>query len=237
MRPLLVSKWENVLVVSWGIPDELLVPSVPAGLRLDRVHGKAMVSLVCATIDSVSTWGIRWPKVSAVPAIGLAFYVRDTSRRGICLLGGYLGNGLLGGAARWLFREPAQKAELRRTADGVDLARGDRTHRVTWRAEGDWVHPGRDTPEHLLLERRFVFAAPERGKTRMIRFEHPIWRVRERVAPDVDVDFGALWGPQWDFLRGEVPRSVLLAEGSDVGVYPARAWDGGADERRIPATV
>lgn len=235
MRPLLVSKWEDVLVVSWAVPDEILVPSVPAGLRLDRVQGKAMVSLVCANVASVSTWGIRWPRVSDVPALGLAFYVRDTHRRGICLLGGFLGSGLLGRAGRWLLREPAESANLTTTRDGLALARGERTHRVTWRAEGDWIHPGRDTPEHLLLERRFLFAAPKRGMTRMIRFEHPIWRVRERVEPEIDVDFGALWGPEWEFLAGEVPRSVLLAEGSDVGVYPARAWDGGADDRRVPA--
>ena len=39
----------------------------------------------------------------------------------------------------------------------------------------------------------------------------------------VDVDFGALYGPEWAFLTGRAPVHVALAEGSAVAVYPGRA--------------
>lgn len=37
---------------------------------------------------------------------------------------------------------------------------------------------------------------------------------------EVDVDWAALYGPEWGVMKGAAPDSVVLAAGSAVQVYP-----------------
>ena len=36
----------------------------------------------------------------------------------------------------------------------------------------------------------------------------------------MDIDFAHLYGDRWGFLQGRTPDSVVLAEGSQIEIYP-----------------
>lgn len=48
--------------------------------------------------------------------------------------------------------------------------------------------------------------------------EHPRWQIYPSKSCEVDVDFGYLYGEDFDFLRNQKPKSVFLAEGSEIKV-------------------
>lgn len=233
MQPWLVARWEDVLVARWRVPDDVVRPYVPPGLRLDRTDGRAVACVVSATIRSPSFLGISVPGASAVPLLALVFTVRDAHRRGVGLIGAHVGNTPLAALVRWGWRAPVKSARGAAGSAARTLVVGGGEQRVTWCAEGERVHPGRDSADHLLLERRFAFLG-RGGGTAMVRMERPPWRVYERVEATLELDHAALWGPQWGFLAETPPDGTLLAEGSELAFYPRRAWDGGADERRVP---
>ena len=51
------------------------------------------------------------------------------------------------------------------------------------------------------------------------------WALREVVDLGLDVDFGAVYGAQWAWLRDETPSHVSLAVGSPITVSPPQRWD------------
>jgi hypothetical protein len=49
--------------------------------------------------------------------------------------------------------------------------------------------------------------------------EHPVWETYSVHDYSIDVDWEALYGPEWAFLTKATPESVILAAGSPVSVY------------------
>jgi hypothetical protein len=49
-----------------------------------------------------------------------------------------------------------------------------------------------------------------------------MWSIYPLVEADVALDFERVYGPEWGFLSGSQPVSVVLAAGSEVAVYPRR---------------
>jgi uncharacterized protein len=232
MRPFLNARWERVLLIAWAVPDALLLPLVGPGLRLDRVRGAAVVSLMAFDRVGTRAYGLRIPDG---PALDFRVHVRDSHRRGHKSLRRFVDSRFHAWAWRLGTGESERVVPYGREGDDHVLEFGNRPHLVGWRASGELVHPGRGSVEQELLERRFGFVGDP--VSRFYRLEHPVWRVRERVDPRIDVHFGLLFGAQWAFLHGETPIATLLAEGSDVNAWPSRAWDGGADDRKVPELV
>jgi hypothetical protein len=54
----------------------------------------------------------------------------------------------------------------------------------------------------------------------VLRVEHPAWALRRVRTLDFDVDYGALYGPEWAELNQRQPTSTYLAVGSAVSIFP-----------------
>lgn len=77
-----------------------------------------------------------------------------------------------------------------------------------------------DSYEHFLKEQQWGFGRSRNGELLHYRVEHPRWKVYPNPRPTLGVDFGALYGPSWSVLHDLKPFSLVLAEGSDVAVWP-----------------
>jgi len=53
MTPFLRATWTDLVIISYAVPDDWLLPFLPTGISLDRWEGSAYVSL--------------WPSTSAMP--------------------------------------------------------------------------------------------------------------------------------------------------------------------------
>ncbi len=52
--------------------------------------------------------------------------------------------------------------------------------------------------------------------------EHPRWDVYKTLEYNIDVDFGSLYGKDFEVLNKEKPISVFVAEGSEIKVKDGR---------------
>jgi hypothetical protein len=78
------------------------------------------------------------------------------------------------------------------------------------------IAPGSD--EEFITEHFWGYTRVGEGKTAEYRVEHPRWQVYPVHQFNVDVDFGNVYGPEFEFLSRQKPVSVFLAEGSPVEV-------------------
>jgi hypothetical protein len=78
--------------------------------------------------------------------------------------------------------------------------------------------PAPSSDAFLTKEHEWGFGRTRRGLLRRYRVRHPEWPVRRVTAVDVNVDYGALYGPAWAFLNRATPSSAMFAVGSAVTV-------------------
>ncbi len=72
--------------------------------------------------------------------------------------------------------------------------------------------------EEFITEHYWGYTKVANDKTSEYEVEHPKWQVYKTIDYKVDVDFADVYGMNFDFLSGEKPRSVFLAEGSPIKV-------------------
>lgn len=226
--PLMTARWQDLLLLTWAVPDDLLRPHLSEGVELDRQDGHALASVVAFDFADIRLYGVRWPGYTDFPELNLRFYVRRGESRGVVFIREFVPSRVVATMARAMYNEPYRRVPYRKAGRAHVLACGGRTHRVAWDPAGPLTEPAPDSRAHWLKERAFGVGRSRSGQTRWYRVTHPVWRVWPDARVDLDVDFAALYGPAWAFLNATPPWSTVAAEGSAVEVYPHEPLDGDA---------
>jgi uncharacterized protein len=227
-RSFLSARWCNLILANYSVPEDLLLPLVPPGCQLDGRDGKYWVSLVGFQFLDTRVLGIGWPGFRNFPEWNLRFYIHHNGQRGVCFIREFVPSWLVATAARVLYNEPYRSArmtmDVRDSADSVMA-----TYTVEWRGKVHSLHavgtkpavrPGPDSTERWFKEHIWGFGTSQRGKLIRYQVNHPEWDVYPIREFAVDVDWSALYGPDWSSMNDAKPSSVVLAAGSEVNVYP-----------------
>ena len=227
-RRFLTARWCNLILANYAVPEDLLRPLLPPGCELDRRDGACWASLVGFQFLDTRVFGIGWPGFRNFPEWNLRFYVTHEGQRGVCFVREFVPSWLVATTARLIYNEPYRAARMSMDIQD-EPATLTATYTVKW---GGRVHslravgrkpsyrPAADTAEHWFKEHSWGFGTSRRGK--LIRYEvnHPEWDVYDAHEFAADVDWGALYGPEWGVMQKAEPASVVLAVGSAVSVYP-----------------
>ena len=225
--PFLTARWQNLFLATYAVPDELLIPRLPPGLELDRRDGSAFVSLVAFDFLETRVLGVSWPGYRDFPEVNLRFYARRGDERGVVFIRELVPRRAVAWLARLLYNEPYAAVPMVSTAtdlgDAVTIEHRvfDRNRIHTIRATGakPAVRPGPDSTEHFFKEHQWGYGRTRRGATLRYEVRHPVWDVFPVRDFQIDVDWAALYGPEWAFLQDATPVSTVIAAGSDVAVY------------------
>lgn len=226
-RPFLTARWVNVALMSYAVPNSLLAPRLPRGLALDRWEGRTFVSLVAFDFVDTRVASVSWPGVTRFPEVNLRFYVREGDRRGVVFVREVVPSRIVALLARLFYNEPYGVARVRSVTEMEpgrirvvhEFPQGGRSQRIA--VEGRWpAEPADETgATHFFKEHEWGYGVDRRGGVLRYRVEHPRWRVYGEATARVELDFGAVYGSEWDFLSGRIPEHVTFAEGSPVAVY------------------
>ena len=225
----------NVALLSYPVPDELLLPRLPPGLTLDCLADRAFASLVAFDFVETRVGGVPWPGFTRFPEVNLRFYVRDGDRRGVVFIAEQVPSRIVTVMARLLYNEPYRVAKLRSTT-GLEPGRIRVSHEFAWGGRRQRIavgarRPAEPAPEtgptHFFKEHAWGYGTDRRGGSLRYAVEHPPWRVYPEAAALVDLDFGRVYGAEWGVLTGRAPEHVALAEGSAVAVFRGERLRGG----------
>jgi uncharacterized protein YqjF (DUF2071 family) len=227
-RPFLTARWQNLVLANYAVPEELLRPLVPPGCELDRRDGQCWASLVAFQFLDTRVLGVGWPGFRHFPEWNLRFYVRHGDERGVSFVREFVPSWLVASTARLIYNEPYRSARMsmevkdlpESVAATYTVKWGGRVHSLRAAGAKPAVRPPSDSTEHWFKEHAWGFGTSRRGH--LIRYEvkHPEWDVYPVREFAADVDWAALYGPEWGVMNGAAPASVVLAVGSEVSVYP-----------------
>jgi uncharacterized protein YqjF (DUF2071 family) len=226
-RPLLTARWQNLLVVTYPVADELLAAHVPPGVTVDHLGGRARVSFVAFEFARTRLYGLAIPGHTRFPEINLRFYVRSGPDRGIVFIREFVPRRAVVLVARARYNEPYVRIPMHSDTRPIGRDRLQLNHAfgagrssVTAEVDARGEPPAEDSDEYWLTHQAFGFGRSHRGATRRYRVEHPVWPLHPVRDLDLQVDFAGLYGPDWAFLRDAAPSHVTFAAGSDVALFP-----------------
>tara|TARA_R110000782_G_scaffold103991_18_gene191634 strand:+ start:8792 stop:9532 length:741 start_codon:yes stop_codon:yes gene_type:complete len=230
-RTFLTAEWRDLIIASYAVDPALLATRLPPGLELDLFEGSAVCSLVGFRFLNTRVLGVRWPGYINFPEINLRFYVREqnSDRRGVVFVRELVRSRAVASIARTLYNEPYVKAQISewvvptgdklRVEYGFGFAAG--VGRMAVEADAAAAVPPEDTAEHWFKEHQWGYGVTRRGRPLRYEVRHPVWachRVRSAV---IEVDWTKAYGPEWAPLAALQPISVVLAQGSTIGVLGA----------------
>lgn len=227
-RPSLTARWSNLALLTYDVDEALVRPCLPTDVEPDLVEGKAQVSLVAFDFVDTRVRGRRIPGFVDFPEINFRTYVRQGDRQGVVAIRELVPSPLAAAVARLRFNEPFRSTpmESRTASMGDELVV---EHRWRWKDRRYFLRmtadqtaggvPSNGTALHL-FGRRWAYGRSRQGDPMVLRVEHPPWALRQVRTVDFDVDYGALYGPEWAVLNDTRPSSTLLAVGSAVSIFP-----------------
>jgi uncharacterized protein YqjF (DUF2071 family) len=227
-RAFLTAEWHHVLGLTWPADAALLAEHLPRGARIDELDGAPRVSLVAFGFRRTRVRGVAIPGHVTFPEINLRFYVRMDGERGVVFIREFVPRRAISVVARALYNEPYRTIpmhhEATTTADGLRVRhRFGHGNVLEALADASARLPEPGSPEHWLTHHDLGVGRTRAGDARCYRVEHELWALHEVRDLHADVDFGALYGPQWAHLADAAPSHVTLARGSAVRVLAPHA--------------
>jgi uncharacterized protein YqjF (DUF2071 family) len=220
-RPFLTARWLNVAAITFAIEEERLLPFLPGGATIDTLEGSPRVSLVAFEFQRTRVRGVAIPGHIDFPEINLRFYVRHGGERGVVFIRELVPRRAIAMIARLLYNEPYQRIPMTCGADATSVwHRFGRGSSLTVRAAVEATVPAEGSPAHWLTDHSLGVGRRRDGRTMLYTVRHPTWALREVTDVDLQVDFGAVYGPEWAWLRDAEPSHLSLAVGSEITVSP-----------------
>jgi uncharacterized protein YqjF (DUF2071 family) len=226
----LKAEWRKLALANYEVDPDLLKDYLPHKTEIDIWQGSCYVSLVGFMFKNTRLLGIKVPFHINFEEVNLRFYVKykdgDEWKRGVVFVKEIVPKAALTFVANTLYQEHYQTLPMRhqwkKTADSWKI-------QYDWKHEGQWMHfqveselESQSFPEgsetEFITEHYWGYTRITPTKTYEYQVTHPRWEAYPVKNYDIKVDFGRLYDPRFAFLNDTEPKSVMLAEGSEITV-------------------
>lgn len=229
-KSFLKAQWRHLAFANYDVPPSVLLPYLPAGTELDLWNGKCYLSLVAFLFLETQVFGVKIPGHINFEEVNIRFYVKrhdgDMIKRGVVFIKEIVPRSAVAFIANTLYKENYEKLPMRHVFTESDASR---TYEFGWKKNGHWNTFSVDTntfpiaiPEgshaEFIAEHYFGYSRQSASRTFEYEVKHPRWQQFEVTKFRIDVDFEALYGTQFGFLKELDPVSVFLADGSAISV-------------------
>ena len=195
--------WRDVLFTHWSVPENKLLPLLPAGLELDTFDGTAWVSAVAFRLQRLRhVWLPTCRPVANFLELNLRTYVRRRGESGILFLSMHADSRLAVTLALCLTPLPYRFAHIEyedAAAARFEVSRREgKNVRSLFRAEFTPDVSGTeltaDAIDTWLLERYLAFVPGKRRGLYRMAVQHPRWQAQRTTATVAARGLGEEWG-------------------------------------------
>ncbi len=221
-------------MLNYEIPPAVLEPLVPQHTVLDLFEGRALASIVGFRFLNTRVLGVPVPFHRDFDEVNLRFYVRrpmpdGSARRGVVFVRELVPRAAIAYTARLFYNEPYTAVPMHSRVPSTLIASPGRLlygwfahaqHQqvsVTAVGEPQPLVPGSES--EFIAEHYWGYTRQRDGSTVEYQVAHPSWRVWPGAAPSFEADVHGLYGAAFDAPLSRPPRSMFVAEGSEVTVY------------------
>lgn len=226
----LTARWEKLLMANYEIDPSLLAKYVPFGTKLDLWEGKSMVSLIGFMFLDTKLKGIKVPFHSNFEEVNLRFYVKKFVmgewKRGVVFIKEIVPKPAITLIANTIYQEHYQTMPMKHSWEISDdnllieyaFYNKKQWHSFSITANQNSYKISVGSEEEFITEHYWGYTQLSTSKTSEYEVVHPTWQVYPTLNYSIHVDFEAVYGSDFKLLNQTSPRSVFLAEGSEITV-------------------
>ncbi|MGN6396120.1 MAG: YqjF family protein [Mucilaginibacter sp.] len=230
-RKFMEARWENLLMLNYEVPPEILEPYLPPYTVLDYWQGKALVSMVGFEFLQTRVLGVKWPFHVDFEEVNLRFYVKYFDgrewKRGAVFISEIVPKNMIALIANNLYNEHYRALPMRHSQTPA----GDNhlNFLYEWKLKGRWnklgatvstqfndIQPG--SQEEFIFEHYWGYNKLTAASTMQYQVEHISWQVANVTNPVFDGDIAALYGEEFVPFLSVHPYSAFFANGSAINV-------------------
>ena len=226
----LKAEWRKLALANYIIDKELLVKYLPVGTELDLWNGNCYVSLVGFMFVNTKLLGLKIPFHTNFEEVNLRFYVKRFDKgewkRGVVFIKEIVPKPALTFVANTVYNENYETLPMKHSWISNE---DERTISYEWEKFGKWnsikieasiekfeIEP--DSETEFITEHYWGYAKVNDQKSNEYEVTHPKWKIYKVNNFEIKVDFGTVYGKEFEFLNEVIPNSVMLAEGSEITV-------------------
>lgn len=220
-------------MANYAVDTSLLRPYLPYKTEFDFWNNTCYLSLVGFMFLDTKVKGIRIPFHVNFEEVNLRFYVRYQDgrewKRGVVFIKEIVPKPALTFVANTLYKEKYETMPMKhqwitagqnQTVEYAWKKRRWNSFLVTADTQAQPIEVGSE--EEFITEHYWGYTRVSDTSTSEYGVEHPRWEVYQTKEYSVDVDFEHVYGKDFAFLKHENPKSVFLAEGSEIQVKDGR---------------
>lgn len=232
-KTFLTAEWRKLVMANYAIDEAILKPYLPHKTELDLWNNTCYVSLVGFMFQNAKLKGLRLPFHSNFEEVNLRFYVRykegNDWKRGVVFIKEIVPKYAITLVANIIYKEHYETRPMKHSWSENDSGL---SVEYTWKHK-NWhsikINTGRiakqieiGSEEEFITEHYWGYTKLDEHHTSEYGVEHPRWNVYETQNYEIKVNFEEVYGKNFGFLNQETPRSVFLAEGSDIKVLSGK---------------
>lgn len=223
------AEWRKLILANYEIDPKILKKYIPAHTELDIWNGCCYVSLVGFMFVNTKMLGMKIPFHINFEEVNLRFYVKHKSKgeykRGVVFIKEIVPLPAITLVANTLYKEHYQTKPMAHEWSFDDKSQTitykwkDKTWQtITVKAglKGQPVKVGSE--EEFITEHYWGYTKINEKKTFEYEVTHPTWEAYPVKEYEIKIDFGAVYGRDFEVLNRIEPTSVMLAEGSIITV-------------------
>ena len=232
-KSFLTAEWRKLAMANYAVDARLLDNYLPPRTEIDLWNDTCYVSLVGFMFLNTRVKGLSIPFHKNFEEVNLRFYVRYKDngewKRGVVFIKEIVPKPALTFVANTIYQEHYET---------MPMSHSWETHHDRLKVEYTWKKQrwntfsvvadqklqdiGVGSEEEFITEHYWGYTRIKDDVTAEYGVEHPRWQVYPTKEYSIDVDFGVIYGQEFDFLKEQIPKSVFLAEGSDIVVKEGR---------------
>lgn len=229
--PFLTARWKYLAMFNYEVDAAILEPWLPPATEVDLYNGKALVSVVGFLFHDTRVLGLPWPGHVNFEEVNLRFYVRHYDgiewKRGVSFVSEIVPLPLVATIANACYNEHYAAARMRHFIE----TKGNEIHvqydwnlqRKGWnsmvvKADYTLQHMQPGSEEQFIFEHYHGYNRLNQKTSIAYTVAHPAWKVYPVKEASLNCDIAAVYGNVWVPFLSKAPRSVFLAEGSNVSV-------------------
>ena len=220
-------------MVNYSVDKKILGKYLPNKTEIDLWKETCYISLVGFMFKDTRVKGFKFPFHTNFEEVNLRFYVRYKDngkwKRGVVFIKEIVPRSLLTLVANSLYQENYETMPMRHswTNSTDSLIIEYKWKKKQWNllkviADKNSNLVKMDSEEEFITEHYWGYTKISDEKTSEYGVEHLKWEVYPTKDYLVDVDFGDIYGQELKFLVSEKPKSIFLAEGSEIKVKAGR---------------
>jgi uncharacterized protein len=232
-KTFLQAEWRKLAVANYSVNRKILEPYLPYKTEIDLWEDVCYVSLVGFMFQDTKVMGFKIPFHTHFEEVNLRFYVRYNDngewKRGVVFIKEIVPKPALTFVANTLYKEnyetlPMTHAWERKEESLIVEYKWKKKNWNSFKIRTGLEHYKIEdgSEEEFITEHYWGYTKVKDKQTSEYGVEHPKWEVYKTKEYVVDVDFENTYGSNFSFLKNEIPKSVFLAEGSEIIVKKGR---------------